>query len=449
MESLKRYIIILCIFIVILIGIIGIIHYIEKQLEEKREIEERNQAGDISKDISTEMEKLDDYTIYNSIEKMMQNFYLYGRVQNKTGIYSLIDIQYAKENNINIENFISELSLNQNTENQFKVKEIHVMQDLDYPTYFIKINNKKDIKQKMYYIMYMDNERGTFAIEPISEENYNSYVKGDILWEIKENKIERNDYNKILRRGLSDDEIAKKYFDDYIENALYSIEEAYNSIDEEYRKIRFGNIEEYKKYLHIKHDQLISMGETNIKIRDNFKTEDEYHKYLNSLKGLYEYKIIRGTDNTKYICIDEYKNYYIFNSTTAFQYTVMLDNYTIPTEDFTETYNSSSEPEKVVLNIKRFFMGIDDKNYGYSYSVLSEAFKNNNYPTKNDFINYVKQNFFEENEIEYIKYEKENGLYIYKIKIKDATGKSAGEKELNMILKLKSGTDFEMSFGEN
>ena len=127
----------------------------------------------------------------------------------------------------------------------------------------------------------------------------------------------------------------------------------------------------------------------------------------------------------------------------------MLDSYAIPTDDLMETYSSSSEAEKVILNIKKFFMGIDDKNYGYSYSVLSDSFKNNKYASKDDFIKYVQENFFEKNDIEYVSYEKENGLYIYKINITDATGKSSEEKSLNMIIKIGSGANFEMSFGEN
>jgi len=113
-----------------------------------------------------------------------------------------------------------------------------------------------------------------------------------------------------------------------------------------------------------------------------------------------------------------------------------------------EKYNMTSEEKKVILNIKKFFMGIDNENYGYSYSVLSEAFKNNNYPTKNDFINYAKANFFKQNEVEYVSYKKQNDLYIYEIKLKDATGNNKEEKMFNIILKLNSGTDFEMSFGQ-
>ena len=126
----------------------------------------------------------------------------------------------------------------------------------------------------------------------------------------------------------------------------------------------------------------------------------------------------------------------------------MLDNYSIPGEDFQEEYNMLSKDKKVILNIKRFFMGIDNKNYGYSYSVLSENFRNNKFASKEDFINYAKQNFFDENEIKYISFKEENGIFIYEIILTDATGKNSEERTFNMIMKLNSETNFEMSFSK-
>ena len=93
-------------------------------------------------------------------------------------------------------------------------------------------------------------------------------------------------------------------------------------------------------------------------------------------------------------------------------------------------------------------MGIDDKNYGYSYSVLSEGFRNNYFANKEDFISYAKQNFFEKNKIEYLSYEQEKGLNIHKIKLTDETGINQEERVFNMIVKLNDNAEFEMSFSK-
>lgn len=440
MKNIKLYIAILSIFLVILIGAIVIINYTQKRIEEQ---EEEKQVGDVSEDLATEIQKLNNHTTYNSIEKMFENLYMYGRVQNKTAVYSLIDEIYIQKNDIEMENVISRLSLNDKKKNQLKVKEIYEMQDLSYPTYFVKIYNRENINEKWYYILYMDNQQGAFSLEPISENEYNSYVHGNELFEIKEKIIEKNDYNKILRKSLSENEIAKKYFDDYIENALYNVEESYNSIEEEYRQKKFGNIEEYKRYLNSKKEQLISMGETTIKIREDFQTEDAYREYINSLKGLEKYRVIRNEDNTQYICIDEYGNYYLFNLIASFEYTVILDNYTVDVPDFIEEYNTSEENKKVKLNIQKLIIATKQGDYKYVYSKLADSFKSTNFPTQASFEKYIKEKYNKEDKIGFTKYEKIDNVHIYDIEV---TKENGNKITAQIVMQLKEGTDFVMSF---
>lgn len=297
-------------------------------------------------------------------------------------------------------------------------------------TYLVKgsvIEKDKNIKE-VNLMVIVDRFQNCFSIYPqsyIEKNNYYNKTVGENI-EISENhiQIDKNQYNTFSINSISKETKASDLFDDFKRRIKYNFKNSSKIINNEYANIRFENEQEIIEYL------------GNI-------SKDIHKSKLDS------YSVKENGKNKDYLFKDINGNYYIFKETAPFQYTVMLDNYTIPTEEFVKEYNKSSEAEKVVLNIKRFFMGIDDKNYGFSYSVLSESFKNSKYPTKNDFINYAKQNFFEENKIECISYEKEKGLYIYKIKLTDANGKSVDSKEFNIILKLKSGTDFEMSFGEN
>lgn len=440
MKNLKLYIAILSVFLVIIIGVLILINYTQEKIEEH---EEEKQVGDVSEDLATEIQKLNNHTTYNSIEKMIENLYMYGRVQNKTAVYSLIDEIYIQKNDIEMENVISRLSLNDKKKNQLKVKEIYEKQNLSFSTYFVKIYNRENINEKWYYIFYMDNQQGTFSLEPISENEYNSYVQGNEILEIKEKIIARNDYNKILRKSLNENEIAKKYFDDYIENALYNIEESYNSIEEEYRQKKFGNIEEYKKYIKSKKEQLISMGETTIKTREDFQTEDEYKEYINSLKGLEKYRVIRNEDSTQYICIDEYGNYYLFNPIASFEYTVILDNYTVDVPDFIEEYNISEENKKVKLNIQKLVTATKQGDYKYVYSKLDDNFKSTNFSTQASLEKYIKEKYNTEDKIGFTKYEKINNVHIYDIEVTKVNGNKI---KAQIVMQLKEGTDFVMSF---
>lgn len=447
MKRLKKIIIVLIvIFIILLICTLVLCKSAQKYQEE-----DLQEAPDISGDFIKKLGIVEDHNTYFSVEKMLTDYIKKIEFSNNIAIYNLMDTIYILEKAITQENVLEHIANILPYASEVRIRKMYDQKNADNAVYYIDcILEKNHEGKEFYFILYEDIKNSTYSVAQIDKETYEKKIIS-IDQEVESKTIEKNDYNKTPFINPTEEQVVIAYFEDFLENVLYYPEYAYNLLDSEYKNNCFPTLQEFKEYINSKREMFLSYDITNLKTVDEFESMEEYLIYIGRAKNLelQSYQIRYKEEYNRYICIDSDGNYYTFYATSPLNYTVVLGNYAIPTEDFTETYNSSSEPEKVVLNIKRFFMGIDDKNYGYSYSVLSEAFKNNNYPTKNDFINYVKQNFFEENEIEYIKYEKENGLYIYKIKIKDATGKSAGEKELNMILKLKSGTDFEMSFGEN
>ena len=68
-----------------------------------------------------------------------------------------------------------------------------------------------------------------------------------------------------------------------------------------------------------------------------------------------------------------------------------------------------------------------------------------NYNTLENFSNEIKSELFENNKVEMISYSNEGNTYIYKILIKD-TVDSSNQKDMTIIMQLKEGTDFVMSF---
>ena len=88
--------------------------------------------------------------------------------------------------------------------------------------------------------------------------------------------------------GIDEEQIVQRYFEDYIQNALYDPERAYNLIQEEYREKKFETLDKYKKYISGKHQQLISMDYHSIKDQEEFESEEEYTEYIDNLdmKGL-------------------------------------------------------------------------------------------------------------------------------------------------------------------
>ena len=293
--------------------------------------------------------------------------------------------------------------------------------------YFAYGNKKDSLNQTttdFAAMVKIDMKNRTFKIllDDYLKNNYNNIEIGQQI-DINENEIKNEMHNTFSYQHITDEEYVNDLFSHYKDSLRISKEKAYDVIDEEYKEKCFSNIEEYLNYINSNYKRVVTA---------------KLDMYTKS----------RNNGYVQYILKDTSENYYIFKETSPFNYKIIPDTYVITTEDFVAEYNSSSSDEKVALNIKRFFMGIDDKNYGYSYSVLSEGFRNNYFANKEDFISYAKQNFFEKNKIEYLSYEQEKGLNIHKIKLTDETGINQEERVFNMIVKLNDNAEFEMSFSK-
>lgn len=137
--------------------------------------------------------------------------------------------------------------------------------------------------------------------------------------------------------------------------------------------------------------------------------------------------------------------YYIFKENSAFQFSIILDTYSIDLPEFIEKYESATTQEKVALNLEKVIEAINEQDYKYVYNKLNETFKKNNFDTLEKFEKYMKNNFYEENEASYLSFNEISETYTYSVKIKDA--ESEKYKTKNFVMKLGEGTDFEMSFG--
>jgi len=453
-KKIKKLIIILLVIFVILVVTIFIIANKLYNSEDKELLSEIEEARDIFEEYQKNPakffngEKLQEIKaegLYFTLEGIIEKYNNYLVEENKEAVYNVVYDEYKKQNNLSKENILQKMEKYSN----YKISQVVGASISQYGIYYAKIEVAGTQK---YLMINWDIENDTFSISPIDEAYYNKGINSGI--EVDSERIasiEENSYNKIDIKSVDNDDIAKKYFYGYIEMMLHNTKEAYELLDEQYKELSFPKYNDFVEYINYNKTLFESLDHNNLKTREDFENYKEYQNYYykTTRNKMKDYAQTSKDGIKTYVFEDSYGKYYIFTVTSAMKYTVMLDNYVIPTEDFTETYNSSTEQEKVVLNIKKFFMGIDDKNYGYSYDLFADSFKNNKYSTKESFVNYAKQNFFEENEIEYIECKEQNGVYIYKIRLTDASGASAKQKEFNMIVKLNSGTDFEMSFGEN
>lgn len=363
-------------------------------------------------------------------------------------VYSILDNSYINTNGITEENVLDIIRQGIPYDGEYKVKEIYVREDTEKPIYYIYGTiEKNSTKTSVYFTMYQDILNISYYLKPITQVEYLSYTSGQTT-ENFEAEIKLTDYNKISNITVTDEEMAEKYLISYIQNARYYPEEAYNSLDEEYKNARFGSYENYLNYLSSKSSELASLDHTSIKDISEFSSEEEYLNYTSSLqqKNMTQYYIYTENDINYCVCTDSYGNYYIFRILDVMNYKLMLDTYTINTTEFLARYEEAETDVKVALNINKVFEAINNKDYNYVYNRLDSNYKNSYFTTLDIFKTFMSNNLFEKNEIEFDKYEESENSCKYSLIVKDASGQNKNQILMTITMQLGENTDFTIKF---
>lgn len=338
-------------------------------------------------------------------------------------IYHILSKEYIEKNNItvdNVENFVP------NVESKLlfvplKMKFVQNNEDSNlyqYAVYGYVTDINYDLSQDLYIIVNMDFSNNTFSVEPIKEG-----IKeiDELNLESNNESIEENEDNRFTYKVINDEFLAKTYLDYYKKMTLGSPKLAYQYLDSEYREKRFGTVENYIQYVN---------------------TNKEEIKAWNTTKYLVNYK-----ETTKeYVCQDKYESLYMFSEKSIMDFTVTLDTYTIPTEKFTTTYNSSNDQKKVMMNVDKWIQMLNNRDYTAAYKVLDETYRNNTFGSEEQFEAIMREKLPLHYKAEYSNFSEENGIYIQEIELSDITGKSTETIKISIIMQLKEDLDFVMSF---
>ena len=451
MQKTKKIIIILIlILVVIAVTIIGIYMNIVNKDEQDLMTSDVNDTQDETNFDNQEEIMNKEITIlqteneFFTIEKQIQNYILYNTLKNNEAVYDVLDSNYINKNNITKENaseIIDKLSSVKDCE--ISLQKVYARDSIDKPIYYAQgILKGEQGKTQIYMDVKWDTENNIYCLFPLSENEYNKYVKEE---EKEENNftIEKNEYNTMERMMLSDEDKAEKYLNSYIYNAIHNTQVAYDNINEEYRQKKFSNFQEYVEYLNNKKEQLIALDKSRIETTDNLTAEEEYQLYTNKNNaGLSKYSFDTSLDAKKCICVDTYGNYYIFNITGAMQYNAILDVFTIDVEGINDKYKSANQTEKLKMNTQKIIYAINDKDYKYLYNKLNASFKNNYFSDITSFKNYINQNFYSTNSVTDASYIEEGEVYICKLQISDGYQ----DKTINIMQRLLENNDYEISF---
>lgn len=444
-QKLKKFIIFLIVLLVISIVTIIII---KKFLKKDNKIDEIiTENGRVGTNIYENYGKVSsggvDSDAYFDIKKHMQkyldirniNSLLYGYYNEngeyistvsdeeiKQKIYNVLSNKYIAENNVTTENLYEYVDILKEPA-IFVPVEMSLIQDGEIKSFIVYglVESEKDYRliDEIFAVINIEMSGYKFSIEPI---------KGDYssIKEIKIDKLEdnitNNEDNEFFQAYVTAEDIPLEYINIYKGLALGNPERLYNLLDEEYRKARFGSIEEFKKYIEKNKNEIMLV---------------QLEKYQVNVEG----------NKIKYICVDKQGNYYIINQEEALDdYTIILDTYSIDIPEFIEKYNKSRENEKILLNIQKVFQAINSGDYKYVYNKLDNTFKANYFKTQEEFETYIKNNWYEKNEIKYVTYQKNEDIYVYNIEITNADNTNAEKINKKIVMELLEGTAFVMSF---
>lgn len=411
MKNIKLLIIILSILVIGLIITLAILRMESKNT--KRNVISNNITPSIENNINSDIisPKTTILTFNTSIEKETSNSVLYSLNKNINKYFN-----YIKENNETAINELGGNSIYLITNNvKYVVKQAYVTQNqymskyYTYGTLTIANGNYTAQTQEIYMILYLTAENKGYKLQTISKEEY---LNRTALEQNDTIEIQEGTYNKFEYEYIDNVKQMEIYLEDYSFQIFNNTENSYNLLNTEYREKRFNSLQSFVQFLNEKQGQL-----HNIKI--NQYTVDEENQN----------KIYKGTD--------QYGNYYEIIEKSYMNYEIILDNYTML------DYSNDSDENKIKLSAEKFILMLNSADYTNAYNLLEPSFKQINFPTEQDFINYVKNNFYARN-IVASKDLSEDGICTVTIKDSISTQANKIQKQFKVIM--GEGMSFTIEF---
>lgn len=440
MQKTKKIMIVFIIMLSILAISLYCLIKLSVKEEEQKEIENErmeNITGDFVEDLS-EFQDVAVISYMKTVEQCIQNYFdtvninsdkyfdrtnkrIINDEQLNNNIISLLNEDYIEEKKItanDLDKYINKIDkkLFAVTLDMKYIKEGNIYK---YKSYGILTDSNYKIVDKYYIYVDLDVRNKTYSVKPTTVENYNNEkVK------INEESIENKEINTYTDSVLGFEETIREYVNRYKRLTLADSNLTYNFLDDDYKNKRFKNEEDYKQYV-IDNSNRISQ--------------------INITKYSINYK----EDCIEFVCIDQNDFYYIIRQSreNCLNFKLMLDTYTIETEDFITKYEKSSSKYKVGANIDKVISAINSKDYDYIYSKLDEKFKSNNCKKVEDLKSLLQNNLYEINKVVYTHFtENGNDIYTYKVKASSIQTENQQSKEMTFIVKLLDNRDFKMSF---
>lgn len=414
MKKLKLLIIILILFVVCIMCMLLALYVMKSEKEyinihedeynnfiiENNIIQNEVIGHASSLTVDESLKKETEKSILHSITNNINSYFNYIKAENNTAVSEL-----GGNNTYKIDDDV-----------KYVVKQVYSTENLQmikYFTYGILTISNGDFTaedEEVYIEIIIDKDNNSYNIVNITKEQYQNRNE---LSQDEDIEILQGQYNKFEYIYLDSANMMQAYLDDFSFNILNDIEKTYNMLDEEYRNKRFGKIENFITYVQEKQNDFSSI---------------KLIQYTTEEKG--QELVYKGTD--------EKGNYFYIREKNYMEYIVILDSYTMQ-----EDYSNEEDIEKIKKHTEKFILMINSADYNNAYKLLEPAFRSKYFPTEQEFISYVKTNWYERNIIA-SKEVKQDGICI--VTIKETVTSTSNKMQKEFKVTLGEGMDFTIEF---
>lgn len=229
---------------------------------------------------------------------------------------------------------------------------------------------------------------------------------------------------KFTLKNATDEDIITRYLEYYQNMVLYDTKDAYDLLNEDYKNKRFGSYNSFEEYV------------------------NDYNQTIENLT-LEKYGMSYGETTTKYIAQDTKENYYTFECKSVLDFDIQLDNYTIEIDDYKAKYNALTDQQKAAICLSNVIQMINTKDYENLYKKVDETFRSKNFPTVDEFKNYINNRYYYYNIVSNTQARMDSNIYVLSFDISSGNNTSAETKKANLLIQLGNDTEFKISFVNN
>jgi len=238
-----------------------------------------------------------DYDTFFSVSDEVNRYINYVTSSDKVNIYNLLSEKFVEEYSVNYDNIFDFVN-SYSGDISLRVNSIYF--DKIRNNYLYLVNGTVN-ENSLYGVNVIDDDFKIVVLNDISSNSYSIYPVDegdykDVINGIRRISISNNSSNTIVTKTeISDVDICKLYFSDYMDKILNDVDGAYDLLDESMIS-NYSSIDDFKKFLNEHRDMLTTSsnlcGADELKDQRIYTVVDKFENvYTFKEQGVMNYKV--------------------------------------------------------------------------------------------------------------------------------------------------------------